>query len=276
VGVLLFQNCLRLDWREPEDSVPAFVTLFLIPMTYSILNGVLVGYCCYMIINACSGDLFDKARALCGDYIPESDAYFHAIGSRFPYISRHYRENRDEKKSDNDNDGKNSEKEIDKDMEARNRSPSSAAERLHTRGYIDQGAHTKGNLDPSVRAKDRGYSHDSAESSGTVSSRNEHGSNSDRAASSLQLPQQLQSQSQIQSQLIQQSPDAFTSSPRSRGRTISQISAGELSRSSKKESGTDIFSFSQTDEEEVNGGAVPSRPRAGTGTPRNRYFEAFF
>lgn len=40
IGVILFQNVNRIDWRNVADAAPAFVVLFYIPFTYSIIQGM--------------------------------------------------------------------------------------------------------------------------------------------------------------------------------------------------------------------------------------------
>jgi AGZA family xanthine/uracil permease-like MFS transporter len=39
IGVVLFQNVLRLDWKNVASAAPAFIVLFYIPFTYSIIQG---------------------------------------------------------------------------------------------------------------------------------------------------------------------------------------------------------------------------------------------
>jgi AGZA family xanthine/uracil permease-like MFS transporter len=41
IGIILFQNVGRIDWRNLSNSAPAFVVLFYIPFTYSIIQGSL-------------------------------------------------------------------------------------------------------------------------------------------------------------------------------------------------------------------------------------------
>mmetsp|Transcript_20956 Transcript_20956/g.30211 ORF Transcript_20956/g.30211 Transcript_20956/m.30211 type:complete len:525 (+) Transcript_20956:196-1770(+) len=64
VGVLLFQNVVRLDWKIVKDAVPAFCILFFIPFTYSVLQGVIVGYIVYLSISTFTGDMFYEASEL--------------------------------------------------------------------------------------------------------------------------------------------------------------------------------------------------------------------
>jgi AGZA family xanthine/uracil permease-like MFS transporter len=39
IGIILLQNVNRIDWRNLSNSAPAFVVLFYIPFTYSVLQG---------------------------------------------------------------------------------------------------------------------------------------------------------------------------------------------------------------------------------------------
>jgi adenine/guanine/hypoxanthine permease len=39
IGIILFQNCSRIDWRNISKAAPAFVVLFYIPFTYSVIQG---------------------------------------------------------------------------------------------------------------------------------------------------------------------------------------------------------------------------------------------
>lgn len=61
IGVILFQNVKRVDWNVITESVPAFSCLFFIPLTYSIVQGVVLGYITYIIINLFTGDLYYNA-----------------------------------------------------------------------------------------------------------------------------------------------------------------------------------------------------------------------
>ncbi|MFH2201543.1 MAG: NCS2 family permease [Elusimicrobiota bacterium] len=44
VGALMFRSAAKLDLRRIEDSIPAFLTLLLIPLTFSITQGILWGF----------------------------------------------------------------------------------------------------------------------------------------------------------------------------------------------------------------------------------------
>jgi AGZA family xanthine/uracil permease-like MFS transporter len=55
VGVAMFQTVSRIDFSSIEDSLPPFVTLVLIPLTFSITQGILCGFILHALLYACVG-----------------------------------------------------------------------------------------------------------------------------------------------------------------------------------------------------------------------------
>jgi AGZA family xanthine/uracil permease-like MFS transporter len=55
VGAMMMQNVVRIDWRDHTESIPAFLTLIGIPLSYSIADGLALGFISYPIIKFCSG-----------------------------------------------------------------------------------------------------------------------------------------------------------------------------------------------------------------------------
>jgi AGZA family xanthine/uracil permease-like MFS transporter len=55
VGVTMFQTVAALDFGALEDSLPAFVTLILIPLTFSITQGILWGFILHVLLYAAVG-----------------------------------------------------------------------------------------------------------------------------------------------------------------------------------------------------------------------------
>ncbi|KJA17332.1 hypothetical protein HYPSUDRAFT_206272 [Hypholoma sublateritium FD-334 SS-4] len=51
VGSLMIRNVLEINWMYIGDSVPAFLTLLVIPLTYNIAYGVIAGIVSYMLLN---------------------------------------------------------------------------------------------------------------------------------------------------------------------------------------------------------------------------------
>jgi len=90
IGVILFQNVSRLDWKNTNDAAPAFIILFFIPFTYSIIQGVVIGYIVYLTINLFSGDLFDNSRELLKEYVPWFDGVFERVLLTLPVISKQH------------------------------------------------------------------------------------------------------------------------------------------------------------------------------------------
>lgn len=62
VGLTLFVNSGRIRWSAPDESIPAFFVLLLIPFTFSILTGVGVGYVFYILIGVFTGQLQKKVK----------------------------------------------------------------------------------------------------------------------------------------------------------------------------------------------------------------------
>ena len=50
VGAMLMSGLNRMDWETPEVSIPGFLTLTTIPLTYSIANGIAIGFIAYDVI----------------------------------------------------------------------------------------------------------------------------------------------------------------------------------------------------------------------------------
>ena len=46
----------KVDFSNYSEAIPAFVCVLLMPLTYSISEGVVLGHLCYVVINALSGN----------------------------------------------------------------------------------------------------------------------------------------------------------------------------------------------------------------------------
>ena len=57
VGVLMLGNIKDVDLRDMESAVPAFLTLIMMPLSYSIANGIGIGCISYVLIRAFTGKL---------------------------------------------------------------------------------------------------------------------------------------------------------------------------------------------------------------------------
>jgi adenine/guanine/hypoxanthine permease len=55
VGVFMIESITRIDWHRFDEAVPAFVAILLIPLTYSITDGVAYGFLAYVLIKLATG-----------------------------------------------------------------------------------------------------------------------------------------------------------------------------------------------------------------------------
>jgi AGZA family xanthine/uracil permease-like MFS transporter len=55
VGSMMMKSVLKINWKEPSDYIPAFVTLIGMPLTYSIPEGIAFGFISYPIVKLLSG-----------------------------------------------------------------------------------------------------------------------------------------------------------------------------------------------------------------------------
>ncbi len=55
VGVMMMEPVVRIDWTNFREAIPAFVTLILMPVAYSISDGILIGMITYVLLNALTG-----------------------------------------------------------------------------------------------------------------------------------------------------------------------------------------------------------------------------
>jgi AGZA family xanthine/uracil permease-like MFS transporter len=55
VGAMMSRNVIKIDWNDHSESVPAFLTMVGIPLSYSIADGMALGFISYPIIKFLSG-----------------------------------------------------------------------------------------------------------------------------------------------------------------------------------------------------------------------------
>lgn len=51
VGSMMTSSIRNINWDYPGDAIPAFITLAVMPLTYSIAYGVIGGILSYIVIN---------------------------------------------------------------------------------------------------------------------------------------------------------------------------------------------------------------------------------
>jgi AGZA family xanthine/uracil permease-like MFS transporter len=56
VGSLMMAHGAEIEWRKASVAIPAFLTLIMIPLTFSIANGLAFGFVAYSLIKIGSGE----------------------------------------------------------------------------------------------------------------------------------------------------------------------------------------------------------------------------
>ncbi|HDL08758.1 MAG TPA: NCS2 family permease, partial [Desulfobacteraceae bacterium] len=72
VGAMMIQNVKKIKWPDYGESIPAFLTIIGIPLSYSIADGLALGFISYPIIKLFSGKGKDVDWAM----YPLSAAFF--------------------------------------------------------------------------------------------------------------------------------------------------------------------------------------------------------
>jgi len=91
VGAMMVSAVTEINWKYMGDSIPAFVTIALMPFTYSIADGLIAGICLYMLLNTLIW-VIEKASG--GRIVPpnkhEKDPWTWKIKGGFlpPWLSR--------------------------------------------------------------------------------------------------------------------------------------------------------------------------------------------
>ncbi|MCX7882439.1 MAG: NCS2 family permease [Brevinematales bacterium] len=57
VGAFMMKPLLQIDWNNFEETIPAFMSLLLIPLTYSITQGIVWGFLIYTLIKLFTGKI---------------------------------------------------------------------------------------------------------------------------------------------------------------------------------------------------------------------------
>ena len=63
VGVFMMAPIKNIEWGDYSEAIPAFLTLILMPLAYSISDGIMIGMISYVVINAICGK-FNKISGM--------------------------------------------------------------------------------------------------------------------------------------------------------------------------------------------------------------------
>ena len=55
VGFLMMTQVTDIDWKSPEIALPAFITIIMMPFSYSITNGIGSGFIAYLVVQLARG-----------------------------------------------------------------------------------------------------------------------------------------------------------------------------------------------------------------------------
>lgn len=55
VGVLMVGSITAIDWDDPAESIPSFLTILFIPFSFSIAEGLAVGFISYPLLKTFQG-----------------------------------------------------------------------------------------------------------------------------------------------------------------------------------------------------------------------------
>lgn len=64
VGIMMMEPVLKIDFSDYSEAVPAFITIAAMPFTYSISNGITLGFLSYVLIKALTGRAKSIAPAM--------------------------------------------------------------------------------------------------------------------------------------------------------------------------------------------------------------------
>jgi adenine/guanine/hypoxanthine permease len=64
VGVLMAGNVRTINWDDPAESIPSFLTILIMPLSYSIAEGLAVGFITYPLIKTFQGKAQETTPAL--------------------------------------------------------------------------------------------------------------------------------------------------------------------------------------------------------------------
>jgi AGZA family xanthine/uracil permease-like MFS transporter len=64
VATLMMAGARELDWNQMDEAIPAFLTVIVMPLTYSIANGISIGIVSYVLIKLAIGKFKDLSPVM--------------------------------------------------------------------------------------------------------------------------------------------------------------------------------------------------------------------
>ena len=59
VAILMLGGMEKLDWSDNTELLPALIMIIMIPLTFSIANGIALGFIAYVALKVSSGKMND-------------------------------------------------------------------------------------------------------------------------------------------------------------------------------------------------------------------------
>ena len=57
VSILMMSGMEKLNWSDPTELLPALIIIVMIPLTFSIANGIALGFLAYVVLKVSNGEL---------------------------------------------------------------------------------------------------------------------------------------------------------------------------------------------------------------------------
>lgn len=67
VGAMMISQAKEIDWEDMKEGVPAFLTLIIMPITFSITNGIAFGLLASAVLHVTSGQLYTDIKLKFGE-----------------------------------------------------------------------------------------------------------------------------------------------------------------------------------------------------------------
>jgi AGZA family xanthine/uracil permease-like MFS transporter len=55
VAILMLGGMEKLDWSDNTELLPALIMIIMIPLTFSIANGIAIGFISYVVLKVAAG-----------------------------------------------------------------------------------------------------------------------------------------------------------------------------------------------------------------------------
>ncbi|MCU9948665.1 NCS2 family permease [Pseudomonas sp. PDM13] len=72
VAMLMMGGMAHIDWDEHTETIPAIVTVIMMPLTFSVADGIALGFVTYVVMKACTGkyrEVSPSLYALCAIFV---------------------------------------------------------------------------------------------------------------------------------------------------------------------------------------------------------------